>query len=191
MQGFIEYIVITILKTKTNISSKSDVCRWENCHVVLGYLPWSALLLGNYPVFLLTFIPVFNYSYTLYSLTWVISLPKVRPFVTVSCQPNLATLHPSILRCLHQLGCTDVEAHISRFKAWFFWLINVCRCKLHSSHPVVRLSPLLSCTVYDALCDLMLFQNFAGVFLLWEYYLNSIIYSSLILMLLLTCGADR
>jgi len=113
--------------------------------------PWIFALVciavGELPCFPANLYP--NYSYALFSLTWEISLPKVRPFVTVSCQPNLATLHPSILRCLHQLGCTDVEAHISRFKAWFFWLINVCRCKLHSSHPVVRLSPLLSCTVYD------------------------------------------
>lgn len=151
----------------------------ENCHVVLGYLPWFALLLGNYPVFLLTFIPVLNYSYTFHSLTLEISFPKVRPFVTVSCQPNLAVLHPSIFLCLHQLSCTDVEAHITRFKAWFFWLINVCRCKLHSSHPVVRLSPLLRCTVYDALCDWTWYYfKILQVFSYFESTVYSIIDSS-------------
>lgn len=121
-------------------------------HVILGYLPWFELLLANYPVFLLTFIPVLNYGYTSHSLTCEISLPEVRPLGTFSCQPNLSDLHPSIFLCLHQLGCTDVEARITRFKAWFVWLIDVCVCKLHSSRPVVWLAPILSRNAFDALC---------------------------------------
>lgn len=89
--GLSEHVV---KKKKTQLSAPNLML--NSWYVILGNLPWFALRLVNYPVFLLTFIPVLNYDYTFHSLTWEISLPEIRPLGTFSCQPNLTGLHPFI-----------------------------------------------------------------------------------------------